>query len=252
MRKWFETLTWLFGTLLASAPTFAAEERGGILSPTDGWNHTWREVLIDLYIIGGVFAVVLVFMLIKYRARSPDDVGQGKPLNLDRALAWALVPAAIFCADDFLLAAKGWSLWNIQRVVPPGAMEIKVTGYQWYFEFDYGNGVKSDDLMVPVGQPVVLRMTSADVIHSFGLIEYRLKEDIMPGRITYLWFYPDKPLVTKVLCVEFCGNSHAEMNTTVNALPKSEFDRWLAGKKEKAELDRSQTAQRMNNTQPAR
>ena len=252
MRKWFEISAWLFVILLGSASGISAEEHSAIVSPTDAWNHTWAEVLIDLYVIGGVFGVVLVYMLFKFRARSPDQVGQGKTLNLDKALAWVLIPSAIFLADDFLLAAKGWTLWNIQRVVPPGAMEVKVTGYQWYFEFDYGNGLKSDDLVVPVGQPVVLRMTSEDVIHSFGLTEYRLKEDIMPGRITYMWFFPDKPLATKVVCVEFCGNSHSEMNAAVKALPKPEFDSWLAGKKKKAELDRSSSAQLIDNTQSAR
>jgi cytochrome c oxidase subunit II len=252
MRKWFEMLVWLFGMGLGSVSIASAEEYGKILSPTAAWNHTWEEVVIDLFILGGAFAVGRVYMVFKFRARSPDQVGTGKPLSFDKALAWVLIPTAIFLADDFLLAAKGWSLWNIQRVVPAGAMEVKVTGYQWYFEYDYGNGIKTDELVVPVGQPVVLRMSSEDVIHSFGLVEYRLKEDIMPGRITYLWFYPEKPLATKVVCVEFCGNSHAEMNSAVNAVPKADFDKWLAGKKRKAELDRSSSAQLIDNTQAAR
>jgi cytochrome c oxidase subunit 2 len=206
----------------------------GIISPTLAWNKTWHEVLTDLFVIGGIFGVALIYLLIRYRAKSPDAVGQGVKLNLDKALAWALVPAALFMADDFLLSAKGWSLWNIQRTVPPNALEVNVKAAQWYFEFDYGNGVTDSDLIVPVGQPVVLRMTATDVIHSFGLTEYRLKEDLLPGRFTHLWFLPDKPIETHVTCVEFCGDSHAQMNSAVKAVPKAEFDAWLAAKRKKA------------------
>jgi cytochrome c oxidase subunit II len=224
---------WATGAPPASGPV-------KIHSPTEGWNTTWNEVLWDLWIVGGIFAVVAVYLLIRYRAKSADDVGTAKPLSLGLALAWTLVPAAIFMADDFLLAAKGWTLWNIQRTVPKGALEVNVTGSQWSFEYDYGNGITDSELTVPVGKPIVLRMTSNDVIHSFGLNEYRLKEDMMPGRITYIWFYPDKPLETKVVCVEFCGNSHSEMTNAVRAVPQDEYDAWMAKKlerKRKAEQD---------------
>lgn len=219
--------------LLTGGAAFAQEASEPIVSPTHAWNHTWNEVLWDLWIIGGIFSLVAIYLLVRYRARSPDAVGSALPLNLDKALAWSLVPAALFMADDFLLAAKGWSLWNIQRQVPPSALEVRVTGNQWFFEYDYGNGITDSELVVPVGQPVVLRMTSNDVIHSFGLTEYRLKEDIMPGRITHLWFFPDKPLETSVVCVEFCGDSHSQMNNKVRALPKEAYDAWLSAKVEK-------------------
>jgi cytochrome c oxidase subunit 2 len=234
MRKRFEFIMGLlaaFPFMIGEAWAEAAPQE--IPNPAHAWNHAWDEILWDLWIIGGIFGVVAVWLLIKYRARTPGAVGSALPLNLDKALAWSLVPAAIFMADDFLLAAKGWSLWNIQRHVPQGALEIKVTGNQWFFEYDYGNGVTDTDLTVPVGQPIVLRMTSNDVIHSFGLTEYRVKEDMMPGRITYLWFYPDKPIETTVVCVEFCGNSHSQMNNKVKAVDKIAFDDWLAKKIEK-------------------
>lgn len=236
MWKRFNACLAALGTLpLAAGAALAEEARSGaIKSPAHEWNAVWNEVLWDLWIVGGVFALVALWMLIRFRARSEDDVGRAAPLNLDRALAWALVPAALFMADDFLLAAKGWSLWNLQRQVPPGAMEVKVTGNQWYFEYDYGNGVTDTELKVPVGKPVVLRMTSNDVIHSFGLTEYRVKEDLMPGRITHLWFYPDKPLDTHVVCVEFCGMAHSQMTNPVKAVAQADFDAWMAGKLEKA------------------
>lgn len=235
MHKRFKGLWWSLAALpLIAGQAMAEAEAGGMPNPRDGWNHTWNEILWDLWIIGGIFAVVAVYLLVKYRARSPGAVGTAAPLNLDKALAWSLVPAALFMADDFLIAAKGWTLWNVQRTIPANAMEVKVFGNQWFFEYDYGGGVKDTELVVPVGQPVVLRMTSNDVIHSFGLNEYRVKEDIMPGRITYIWFYPDKPLDTKVVCVEFCGMAHSQMTNKVRAVEKASYDEWLAKKIEKA------------------
>ena len=233
MRNVRRGLAVLPAAMMGGAAAVADTHKGGIVSPTHAWNEVWTEVLWDLWIIGIVFAIAAVYMLIRFRAKSPDDVGTARPMSLEKALAWSLVPAALFMADDFLLAAKGWSLWNIQRQIPPGAMEVKVTGNQWYFEYDYGNGVNDTELVVPVGKPVVLRMTSNDVIHSFGLTEYRLKEDIMPGRITYLWFYPDAPLDTHVVCVEFCGNSHSEMTNKVKAVAQADFDGWMTKKLEK-------------------
>ena len=238
MSKRFEALAaagaaWLLSASIAIAEAPHTAVAGAVKNPAHEWNIVWEEILWDLWIVGGVFAIVAVWLLIKFRATSPDAVGTAQPLNLDKALAWALVPAALFMADDFLLAAKGWSLWNLQRTVPANAMEVKVTGNQWYFEYDYGNGVKDTDLTVPVGRPVVLRMTSNDVIHSFGLTEYRVKEDLMPGRITHIWFYPDKPIDTHVVCVEFCGNSHSQMTNAVKAVPQADFDAWMAKKLEK-------------------
>ena len=118
---------WLVATL-AARPGFAAEKAGGIISPTTAWNHAWNEILIDLFIIGGVFGLIGAWFLVKYRTTDENAVGTAKPLNLEKALAWALVPAAIFMADDFLLSAKGWSLCNIQRAVPPNSLTCENRG----------------------------------------------------------------------------------------------------------------------------
>ncbi len=225
---------------LMSLPAWA--ETGGIADPTQAWNELWESVVIDLLIIGGIFGIAAIYMLIRYRAKSPDEVGKGPKLTAGQAWAFAIIPAAIFLADDLYLSAKGWSLWNIQRRVPDNAMEVKVTGNQWYFEYEYEGGVTSDELVVPVGQPVVLRMTSNDVIHSFGLTEYRLKEDMMPGRVTYIWFYPKEEKTTNVVCVEFCGNSHSEMYSAVRVIPRKAFDAWYEKAKKEAALKRNRLA----------
>lgn len=217
-------------SLLLATPAFAAA--GDIPDTRASWDTLWHEILIDITIIGVVFGIAAIYMLIRFKTNDPEAVGTAKRLTTANAIGWALIPAAIFMADDFFLSAKGWSLWEEQRTIPEGAMEVVATGYQWYWEFEYPDGETSEELVVPVGTPVVLRMTSEDVIHSFGMTYYRLTEDVMPGRITYIWFNPVEESESIVTCREFCGASHSEMYTTVKAVPPTEFEAWL---KEQAE-----------------
>lgn len=221
-------------TALLSTQAFAA---GKLANPPVLWEHLWNEVLIDLAVICVIFGVAAIWMLIKFKATSPDQVGTAKKLNAVQAISWALIPAAIFMADDFFLAANGWTVWNAYRRVPDNAMEVKVTGYQWYWEFEYEDGTVTDELVMPIGQPVVLRMTAEDVIHDFGLPHYRVKEDVMPGRITYIWINPIEANETIVQCAEFCGDAHSDMWTSVRAVPQAEFDAWLSASAEESDFD---------------
>lgn len=219
----------LYAALVASVSAVLAlpARAADIPDPAKGWDELWHHVALDLLVIGVVFGFAAIYMLLKYRASSPDEVGQGPKLTRAQGWAWALIPAAVFMADDFFLSAKGWSLWNIYRKAPENALEIKVTGYQWFWEFDYGNGVRTQELKVPVGRPVVLRMTAVDVIHSFFMPAYKVKEDVMPGRVTWLWFLPNKPGKVVATCTEFCGSEHAKMYTYVEAVPVEQFSQWL-------------------------
>ncbi len=213
----------LTGTALLAGQAFAGE----LANPAAEWERVWMEVLIDITVIGVIMLVWAVYMLLKFKASSPEQVGTAKRLSTAQAISWALIPAAIFMADDFFLAANGWTAWNAYRRVPENAMEVKVTAYQWYWEFEYEDGTVTEELVMPVGQPVVLRMTSEDVIHDFGLPHYRVKEDVMPGRVTYIWVNPIEAKDTFVQCAEFCGEAHSGMWTSVRAVPQAEFDAWL-------------------------
>ena len=235
-------------TAIASAPAHAYVYGGFGGNPTEGWNDLWHELLWDIGIIGTLFGTAALIMLFAYKAKNPNDHGSAPTLSKASAIGWALIPAAIFMADDFFLAAKGWALWNIQRTVPADAMEVKVRAERWAWEFDYGNGLVTDTLAVPVGQNVVLRMTSADdpngmdVIHSFGMPHYRMTEDVMPGRTTYVWFRAEVPYQVEynddgvpvantdaiVTCREFCGEGHSAMYSEVQALSVGDFNAWMA------------------------
>jgi len=229
MRKLTLAMTGMVSTVLLSAQAFANEAAGnGLPVPNQSWEHLWDEIILDITIIGVIMAVAAVIMLVKYTASSPDEVGTAKELDSVQSIAYALIPAAIFMADDFYLAANGWTVWNEYRRVPENAMEIKVTGYQWYFEYEYPDGTTTDTLVLPHNQPTVFRMTSDDVIHSFGMPGFRVKEDIMPGRITYIWVNPVEIRETLVQCAEFCGDEHSLMYNTLSVVPQAQFDLWLA------------------------
>ena len=231
MRKLLSAMSVTASTVLLSGQAFAEEASGGgngYAVPNVSWEHLWTEVMWDITIIGIIMAVAAVVMLIKYRATSPDQVGTAKKLTPTQSIAWALIPASIFMADDFFLAANGWTVWNDYRRVPENAMEVKVTAYQWYFEFEYEDGTVTEELVMPHNQPVVLRMTSEDVLHNFGLPVYRVKEDVMPGRITYIYINPVDIQETFVQCAEFCGQDHSQMTNAVRVVPQAEFDAWLA------------------------
>jgi len=223
-----------FLSLLLKTAT-ASDGINEIPDPAVEWDHLWHEMLVDITIIGLLFGFVALFWMFRYRTDDLDEVGKPPKLTVAKALGWALIPAFIFAADDFYLAAKGWTAWNIFRTVPKDAYEIKVKAFQWGWEFEYSDGITSDVLRVPEEKPVVLRMTSDDVIHSFFMPKYRVKEDVMPGRVTRLWFLPHKGDKSIVVCAEYCGIGHSSMPADVIAIPEKELADWIASEKEGAE-----------------
>ena len=244
MKRIWSMFTGLSAFLLLAPAAIASEGHaaGGIQDPVELWNHLWYELMVDLWVIGIFFGSVALYWLFKYKANSSDEVGSGPKLSVTQSLMWAIIPALVFMADDFYLAANGWTVWNVYRNVPENALEVKVTGSQWSWDFEYEGGVETDELKVPEGRPVVLRMSSEDVIHSFFMPKYRVKEDLMPGRITYLWFYPKDVGKTFVTCTEFCGTDHAEMSSDVIVVPEAEFNAWLASEQSSASASREKSS----------
>ncbi|HHJ16046.1 MAG TPA: cytochrome c oxidase subunit II [Gammaproteobacteria bacterium] len=204
--------------------------------PAAGFDHLWFEVMVDITIIGVIFALLALYFLFRYRRRSPGEEGTQKPLSNLNIIGWALIPAFVFMADDFYMAAKGWQLYDTYRRVPENSLEVKLESAMWTWDYTYPNGVKTyNELRVPAGQPVVLRMTSRDTIHSHFIPDFRIKEDSMPGRVTYMWFYPQKPGEHIVSCAEYCGQLHSRMYGKVIVMPRGEFDSWYQA--EAAKLD---------------
>ena len=234
----------MFG--LAVAPAIADASGGAALAktagvvindPTHGWNELGTHVLIDMLAFAVVFSIIAFYFIFAYARKSENQEGSMPKISRGTSLAWAIIPTFLFLADDFYLAANGFKLWNDQRRVPEGALEVKLTGQMWNWDFDYGNGVKNDTdkegrpvFIVPQGRPVVLRMSSEDVVHSFFMPDFRLKEDLMPGRVTYLWFYPKEVGEHVITCTEFCGMGHSNMWGKVKVVPPAQFEAFLKSK----------------------
>ena len=111
---------------------------------------------------------------------------------------------------------------------PEDSLEIHVYGQMWSWEFVYKNGRKTtNELYVPQGRPVKLIMTSRDVLHSFYIPTFRIKQDLVPGIYTSLWFKANRKGKFHVFCAEFCGTGHSSMLAKVNVVSLEEWEEWL-------------------------
>ena len=196
--------------------------------PHEQFDELLHEVFWDITIIGVLLAAVAAYFLFAYRRRSPEETGSLQRLSPQAAMGWLIIPVALFLADDIFLFAKGWELHKQYREVPKGAYEIKVTGAMWSWTYTYPNEVETyGELKVPVDTPILLRMSSDDVVHSHFIQQYRLTEDLMPGRVTYMWFMPDRIGEYVVTCREYCGPGHSSMYGKVIVMAGDEFNNWL-------------------------
>lgn len=169
--------------------------------------------------------LVLVFG-VKFRRR-PDGPAPEKPHEDSR-----LEMAAGGFLLILLLVLFGWGakVYFHNTRPPADAMEILVTGKQWMWKLQHPNGRREiNTLHIPVGKPIQLTMTSEDVIHSFFIPAFRVKQDVLPGRYTRLWFEATKPGQYRLFCTEYCGTEHSMMGGWVIALTPADYERWLAG-----------------------
>ena len=170
-------------------------------------------------------AVAVVGFCIRYRAGSSADRSQPPSGARALELAWTITPLLIFVAV-FFLAAKAF----VEMHRPPAdALPVYVVGKQWMWTLQHRNGRREiNELHVPLGQPVRLVMTSQDVIHSFYVPAFRLKQDVVPGRYTSLWFTATQLGDFHLFCSEYCGTEHPAMLGRVVVMEPAAFARWLA------------------------
>lgn len=195
------------------------------------------------YIILAVTAVAFVLVeagvlwfLYRYRSREGREAHYTHGSNRLEIL-WTAVPAIVV----ILLGLRSGGLWadiKSPERYPDEAVEIDVRAKQFEWHFDYpgadGEHGTADDfsvrnhLHVPARRPVVARLTSEDVIHSFSIPTLRVKQDAVPGMTTTTWFEAAEPAEVEMGCAELCGLGHYRMRATVTVLPPEEFDSWQA------------------------
>ncbi|MGF6183794.1 cytochrome c oxidase subunit 2 [Massilia sp. UYP32] len=178
--------------------------------------------------VGGTLIFIFVMALLTLAMRR-----QARPI---RPAIW-IFGAGIAFPVVVLTALLAWSTWRSAQLAPQtshDALTISVTGKMWWWEVRYRDPatnreiISANEIHIPVGESVYLGLTASDVIHSLWVPSLAGKRDMIPGRVTGLTLRADKPGVYRGQCAEYCGEQHARMAFHVIALPRPEFDAWLA------------------------
>ncbi len=199
-----------------------------------------------LYVAVGVWVLVVGFTIAAaLRTRRRADLVTAPD---DRPHARAILLAAIATAATVigLLVTSILASGRLARLEnDPHAIEIQVTGNQWWWEVQYWpedprkNATTANEIHVPVGRTIHLALTSNDVIHSFWVPSLHGKRDLVPGRVNRTWFVADEPGIYRGQCAEFCGLQHANMALTIIAELPADFERWHAAQRTSAALPRT-------------
>ena len=203
----------------------------------------WIIFAICLLVIG-----LVLYIIVRYNRKAnptPASFTHNTPIEV----MWTLGPIVIL----LFIGAFSLPVLFKQQIIPEGEVNIKVTGYQWYWGYEYTdeefgfdsfmlpreelaeNGYNEDEyllatdtrVVVPVDKTVVMTVTGADVIHSWTIPAFGVKQDAVPGRLAQLWFEPEKEGVYFGQCSELCGKDHAYMPITVEVVSQEEYDAWL-------------------------
>lgn len=200
-----------------------------------------RPIFAIAGVVMVIVTVVLAVILVKFSGKRRKDVPHQVHGHPKLEIMWTLAPALLLAviavptiATIFDLAEK-----------PEDPLKVTVVGQQWWWEYDYpGLGiVTANEMVVPVGVPIELSVTSRDVIHSYWIPRLNGKKDAVPNRVHFLKMQADEPGTYWGQCTEFCGLSHANMRQRVVALPQADFDRWVANQQKPAATPTEELAQ---------
>jgi len=261
-----------------AVPAFAQDSSEIIGTPTDkamGFQPAATELARDLQWLDGMINVIiiaivlfvtalLIAVMIRYNRRAnptPASFTHNTPIEI----LWTVVPILTL----LFIGAYSLPILFKQQEIPEGEINIKVTGYQWYWGYEYTDegfgfdsfmigafedkrmspdveaqlidaGYTRDEFLlatdtqvvVPVNKVVVMQVTGADVIHSWTIPAFGVKQDAVPGRIGQLWFKAEKEGIYFGQCSELCGKDHAYMPITVKVVSQEEYEQWLQEAKE--------------------
>lgn len=209
-------------SMASDLPLFP-ESASSVSPQVDALFFAWSAVSIFFSLL---IAVLIIYFMAKYRRRAPDEVGLPERAPVWLETAWSLIPLAIMLAM-FVWGTKVFI--NIYRP-PVDAVEYYSIGRQWMWKFQHPTGQREiNTLHIPAGQPIKLLLQSEDVIHSFFVPAFRVKQDAVPGRYTAIWFQATKPGVYHMFCTEYCGGEHSKMIGSVVVMEPRQYEEWLSG-----------------------
>jgi cytochrome c oxidase subunit II len=186
-------------------------------------------IYIFLLVVCGMVALLvftcLLYFAARYRSRAGVDAEQidgSTPLEL----TWTIIPFCVF----LVFFVWGALVFFKQRTPPRDATEVYVVAKQWMWKLEHAEGQREiNELHVPVGRDVKLIMTSQDVIHSFYVPVFRMKQDVLPGRYTVAWFRATKPGTYHLFCAEYCGTQHSGMIGSIVVMEPAQYEAWMSG-----------------------
>ena len=240
--------------LLTALPSFAAPQPWGLslqspLSPVAHRIHDFHDILIYVIFFITLFVLgLLLYVTLRFRA-SKNPVPSKTSHNTMLEVIWTAVPVLILVA----IVVPSMRLLYFTDVAPDTAFTVKVTGHQWYWQYDYPDhgGMTFDSYMIeekdlkpgqkrlldvdnplvlPVGTKIKFILTSADVIHSWAMPSLAIKTDTIPGRLNETWTRIEKEGLYYGQCSEICGVGHAFMPIVIKAVSPEAFDLWIQEK----------------------
>jgi cytochrome c oxidase subunit 2 len=191
-------------------------------------------VFVSIFVVA-IFVLVegsLIALIFRYRRRRRERFEDGPPIHgaTRLELVWTLFPVVVLFLIAAFIFVELPGIKNVPSAGAGGQLEIRVVGRQFYWQFEYPNGVITiDSLRAPAGVPVRLEVVAPeeDVIHSWWIPALGGKIDAIPGVVNHTWFQAENAGTYTGQCAELCGVEHARMLATVEVLPRPEFDRWL-------------------------
>ena len=201
------------------------------LWPVQASSIAWQLDLLYIFLLvlsfatcAVIFTTIAVFA-IKYRRRHGREAEHIEG-SMILEIGWSIIPLGVF----LVIFAWGAILYFHERTPPRDSTQIYTVAKQWMWKFQHPEGQREiDELHVPVGRDVELIMTSQDVIHSFYVPAFRIKQDVVPGRYVTTWFRATKPGTYHLFCAEYCGTMHSGMIGQIVVMDPSDYQAWMAG-----------------------
>ncbi len=217
----------------------------------------WIHGLVLVLFVG--WAVYYVVVLIKFRQTRKSKASESHVAhNISSVIEWGVVVAELLLL--FVFSIPFWAVHQAGMPPSKNVMEIKVVGQQFAWNVRYAPGgrfgrasarflndnpmgLDPDDpdnkdnittmnqIYLPIDKTVLISLTSKDVIHSFGVPAMRVKQDVIPGMVTHVWFTPNKLGAYEIACSQLCGPGHYRMRGVINVVSQPEFDQWIAQNK---------------------
>jgi cytochrome c oxidase subunit II len=181
-------------------------------------------LIVSAMMVGLIFTA-LVYFAARYRKQQgvlAEQIEGSTPLEI----TWSVIPFGVF----MVIFLWGAVVYFKGRTPPQDATEVYVVAKQWMWKLEHAEGQREiNELHVPVGRDVKLIMTSQDVIHSFFIPAFRMKQDVIPGRYTVAWFRATKPGTYHLFCTQYCGTQHSGMIGDVVVQEPAQYEAWMSG-----------------------